>query len=503
MRDRDLDRRSATRNGCGSVTLALFLLAALTSGTPPPASQPSTSPTGPPGAPVPNATPDFQPAPPRYQYLPDEENWKSFCSPTNRGSDVRDALKCISLSGDPNQYLTVGADVRFKYEHFFNKDFNPSNSGYLLERELLDADLHEDRLRAFVQLEHATATNEHAPVDATWRDDFASTSAYLEYDIGGATGATAPPLAVRIGRQLLAYGSERMIDDRSGLNTEMPFDGVRARLESGPWRTDIFAVRPVDTSPFGFDNLADKTKALLGVYATDRIGSQTVDLYAFEDQRQSQFYYRGTAPEERFTIGARYATSSAAFDSDTELDKQIGSFGSATIQAYAVETNLGYNFGRNRNHFRFGVGGGIASGDHDPKSSLFSSFRAPYPTGLTFGIIEANGNENTSGFTPNVSYTYAKKVTLAVKDYFFYRQSAADGVYSAPGYPLRGPEGATAAPLGNLGYVSVVDTLDRHVSVYGAYARYLIGSFFDEAPTSKVLPSQSTAYYNLWFDYKI
>jgi hypothetical protein len=483
---------------------ALFIMATLTSGTSSAAAQlPSASPSGSPGSPVPNATPEFQPAPPpRYQYLPDEENWK-ICLPAKRSNDVQDALKCISLSGDRNQYLTVGADVRFKYEHFFNKDFDPSNSGYLLERELLDADLHEDRFRAFFQLEHATATDQHAPIDATWRDDFATTSAYLEYEIGGATGAATPPLAVRIGRQLLAYGSERMIDDRSGLNAEMPFDGVRARIESGSWRTDVFAVRPVGTGSFGFDDLADKTKALLGVYATDRIGSQTIDLYTFEDQRQSQFYYRGTGPEERFTFGARYATSSAAFDSDTELDKQLGSFGGATIDAYAIETNLGYDFGRNRNRFRLGVGGGIASGDHDPKSSLFTLFRAPYPTGLTFGIIEANGNENTSGFTPNLSYTYAKKVTLAVKDYFFYRQSAADGVYSAPGYPLRAPEGATAAPLGNLGYVSVVDALDRHVSIYGAYARYLIGSFFDQAPESKVLPSQSTAYYNLWFDYKI
>jgi hypothetical protein len=480
---------------------SLLFMAALTGAAPAPTSQPYAFPAS---APVTGSTPDSQAAPPpRYQYLPDEENWKSFCSPKNRSNDIRDAPKCIVLSSDPNQYLTLGADVRFKYEHFFNKDFNFSNSGYLLERELLDADLHEDRLRAFVQLEHATATDEHAPVDATWRDDFATTSAYLAYDIGGATGAATPPLEVRIGRQLLAYGSERMIDDRSGLNTEMPFDGVRARLESGPWRADLFAVRPVNNGSFGFDDLADKTKALLGVYATGRIGTQTVDLYTFEDQRQAQFYYRGVAPEERFTIGARYATSSAAFDSDSELDRQIGSFGSATIDAYAIETNIGYDFGRNRNRFRLGVGGGIASGDHDPKSALFTLFRAPYPTGLTFGIIEANGNENTSGFTPNVSYTYAKKVTLAVKDYFFYRQSAADGVYSAPGYPLRAPEGATAAPLGNLGYVSIVDALDRHVSIYGAYSRYLIGSFFDEAPESKALPSQSTAYYNFWFDYKI
>ena len=481
--------------------VALVLTAALAGGAPSPSPQPSS---GSSGAPLPNSTPEFQPAPPqRYQYLPDEENWKSSCSSANRSTDVRDALKCIALANDPNRYLTLGADVRFKYEHFFNKDFDRSNSGYLLERELLDADVHEDRLRAFVQLEHATATDEHAPVDATWRDDFATTSAYFEYGIGGTTGAATPPVAVRIGRQLLAYGSERMIDDRSGLNTEMPFDGVRARLESGSWRTDLFAARPVNTGSFGFDDLRDRTKTLVGIYATDRIGSQTVDLYTFEDQRRSQFYYRGVGPERRFTIGARYATSSAAFDSDTELDEQIGSFGRATIDAYAIETNLGYDCGRNRNRFRLGVGGGIASGDHDPKSSHFTLFRAPYPTGLTFGIIEANGNENTSGFTPNVSYTYAKKVTLAVKDYFFYRQSAADGVYSAPGYPLRAPEGATAAPLGNLGYVSIVDALDRHVSVYGAYARYLIGSFFDEAPQSKALPSQSTAYFNLWFDYKL
>jgi hypothetical protein len=454
--------------------------------------------------PAPAATPESQPPPPpRYQYLPDDENWKSFCSAVNRSDDARDALKCISLSRDPNAYLTIGADVRLKYEHFFNKDWNASNSGYLLERALLDVDVHENRLRAFVQLEHATATDPHAPLDATWRDDFATTSAYLEYEIGGATGAAAPPLSVRAGRQLLAYGSERMIDDRSGLNTEMPFDGARARITAGSWRTDLFAVRPVDVAPYGFDDLADRAKSLIGAYATDKIGSQTLDLYALEDQRQAQFYYRGVAPEERFTLGMRYATSSPSFDSDTEIDKQFGAFGSATIDAYAIETNFGYDFGRNRNAFRLGVGGGIASGDRDPKSSRFTLFRAPYPTGLTFGIIEANGNENTSGFTPNVSYTYAKKVTLAVKDYFFYRQSAADGVYSAPGFPLRAPDGSVAAPLGNLEYVSVVDAFDRHLSVYGAYARYLIGQFLEEAPEAKGLPSQSTAYFNLWFDYKL
>jgi hypothetical protein len=295
-----------------------------------------------------------------------------------------------------------------------------------------------------------------------------------------------------------------MIDDRSGLNTIQPFDGVRVRLTGGNWTTDAFAVRPVNVAPYAFDDLPDRTRSFSGIYATRTLGSQaTLDLYGLIDQRQSQFYYRGVGPEVRDTLGARYATTGSHYDTDTEIDKQLGAFAGATIDAYAIETNLGYDFGAGRNRFRLGAGGGIASGDRNPLSSIFTEFRAPYPTGLTFGIIEANGNENTSGFTPQVSYTYNRKVTVAVKDYFFYRQSSADGVYSAPGYPLRAPGFGAAAPLGNLGYVSVVDALDRHVSLYGAYARYVIGQFLKEVPQAPGIPSVSTAYYNLWFDYRI
>jgi len=454
-------------------------------------------------SPVPSARPTALPAAqPGYKYLPDDENWKAMCDPARR-ADALDALKCIPLGADPNDYLTLGADLRFKYEHFFNKDWNSTNSGYLMERELLDLDVHEDRLRAFVQLEHATATNQHSPIDVTWQDDFASTSAYLDYAFGGATGAPDPPLALIVGRQLLAYGSERMIDDRSGLNTEQPFDGARVRIIGGTWRTDVFVTRPVVVNPGAFDDLADRTKTFSGVYSSDRMGSSTFDAYGLIDQRQSQFYYRGAAPEVRDTIGLRYATSGKAFDSDTEIDEQFGAFGGATIDAYAIETNVGFRFGSGRNRFRIGTGGGIASGDKNPKSSRFTLFRAPYPTGLTFGIIEANGNENTAGFTPNVSYTYDQKVTISVKDYFYYRQSLLDGVYSAPGYPLRAPADSNASTIGNLGYVSLSDVMGRHLTVLGAYARYLVGPFLQQSPQSSGLPSQGTSYYNLWFDEKI
>ncbi len=400
-------------------------------------------------------TPSHVAQAPGYRYLPDQEDWKPLCGV--RSENLLDTIKCIPLAArDANRYLSIGADIRLKYEHFFNKDWNSTNNGYLLERELVHFDLHLDRLRTFVELEHATATNQHAPFDPTWRDDFATTSAYVQYAVGGATGAAAPPIAVMIGRQRLAYGSERMIDDRSGLNTIQPFDGVRVRFSGRDWTTDAFAARPVNVGANAFDDLPDRTRSFSGIYATRTLGSEaTLDIYGLIDQRQSQFYYRGVGPEVRDTIGVRYATNAAHYDTDTEIDKQLGTFAGATIDAYAIETNLGYDFGAGRNRFRVGAGGGIASGDRNPRSSLFTEFRAPYPTGLTFGIIEANGNENTSGFTPQVSYTYNRKVTAAVKDYFFYRQNfGRRGVFGArlpAAGARRGHRGAARQPRLRLG----------------------------------------------------
>lgn len=212
-------------------------------------------------------------------FFPDEEDWHALCMASNRIGDPFEPLKCIPLAHDPNRYLTLGSELRFKYEHFFNKDWNASNSGST------------------------------RPTDPTWRDDVATTSAYLEYDIGEHSGADRPPLAIRIGRQLLANGSQRMIDDRSGLNTEQPFDGVRARIEAGAWRADIFAVRPVNVGGFAFNNLADRTRSLSGVYASRHRGCR--------DDR----YLRIGRSATRASVLPRYRTRSARYARSTIRDK--------------------------------------------------------------------------------------------------------------------------------------------------------------------------------------
>src|SRR5262245_45886120 len=70
-------------------------------------SQPSSA--DPQGAPPPWVIPHFR-------LLREEEDFSYLANPQNRGHDMFDPLKYISLRNRDNWYLTIGADVREWFE---------------------------------------------------------------------------------------------------------------------------------------------------------------------------------------------------------------------------------------------------------------------------------------------------------------------------------------------------------------------------------------------------
>ncbi len=269
-----------------------------------------------------------------------------------------------AATATPRVQFTVGGDVRVKYEHYFDKywDPRPGGDGYVLDRELLDLGLKDGRFAAGAEVEHATASGYAGVPDPTWRDDLATPSIWIEDD------------GVRVGRMRLRYGSGRMIDDRFGLNTLQAFDGVRARFGGGGWQTDVFWAVPVVVSPYAFDDGENRRNALFGAYATHAYGENTLDLYALGDQRQSQFAFRGPQPETRYTLGTRYAVDEKHLALDWEAAGQFGSFGGATIDAYDLETSTAWSWNGGRNRWTAGIYGGSTSGDHSPGTSRMTAF---------------------------------------------------------------------------------------------------------------------------------
>src|SRR5437763_6206408 len=83
------------------------------------------------------------PEPPSYQLLRFDEDYRYLRDPGWQ-SDLWDPLKCIALNDAATWYLSLGGEVRERYEYFHNTTWGQGpqdDDGYLLQRYMLHADL--------------------------------------------------------------------------------------------------------------------------------------------------------------------------------------------------------------------------------------------------------------------------------------------------------------------------------------------------------------------------
>jgi len=154
-------------------------------------------------------------------------------------------------------------------------------------------------------------------------------------------------LTLRVGIQELEYGAGRLIDVREGPNVRLSFIGFRLLNKVGSWRIDALAVRPrLDNFGF-FDDYPNHQVGFWGVYGWRPLfRGVSVDAYYLGLNRAQATYERGTAPEQRHSLGARFfrpiAERELSWDFDYEGVWQFGSFGSAGLQAWTIASDTGY-----------------------------------------------------------------------------------------------------------------------------------------------------------------
>src|SRR5215470_3649352 len=158
-----------------------------------------------------------------YATLRYEEDYSFLRDPSCR-TDPWDGFKYVPLDLDGDVYLSTGGDARVKYEYLRNFRWGQppeDHDGYVLQRLLVHGDLHVARYaRAFVQLESSLEEGRKGgprPVD---EDKLDVNQAFLD--------AVAPldggrSLTLRVGRQELAYGSQRLVSVREVANVRRTF----------------------------------------------------------------------------------------------------------------------------------------------------------------------------------------------------------------------------------------------------------------------------------------
>ncbi|NUY81492.1 alginate export family protein [Flavobacterium sp. MAH-1] len=361
------------------------------------------------------------------------------------GSKWYSRMKHLNLSENRRSYLSFGGDVRYQYFYVENENWGDSpedHDGYILSRFLFHADLHlGKRVRFFVQTQSSLAEGrlDPSPVD---QNPLELHQGFADFGLlENPTQKTA--LLLRIGRQELSYGSQRLVAVREGPNNRQSFDGAKAMLKVANFKADFFYTHYVRASDDIFDDESNDSRQFWGSYFRyDKIPYiGTTELYYLGLYRESVAFDSGiTGNETRHSVGMRLANQIGGWRYDLEGVYQFGRFAMTDISAWTASVNTAFRFNSLKFKPEIGLKTEIISGDRDVTDDKTQTFNPLFPRGAYFGLAALVGPSNLIDVHPSISFNIAEGLDWTIDYDAFWRFSEQDGLY-APNASLIYPAG--------------------------------------------------------------
>ncbi len=431
------------------------------------------------------------PAPPAFGNARSGEDYSYLRDPANRTGAWWEPLKFVPLDPAGVSRLSLGADLRFRYERHRNNFWGGADKpddAYGLVRFMPYASLHlGPDLRLFGQLIGAWSAGVEptpGPVDETGADLL---QGFAQVRLRG----DATSLMIQGGRQLLAYGSERLVGMRFGPNVPQAFDGGLLRWEAGSWRVDALFMRPVENNLAAFNDRTDGSRKLWSVYATRALpelgASSELDLFYIGYARKVARFEQGSGEELRHTLGSRFFGRSGNWRWDVEGHVQFGRFAGGDILAWSAASDVRYTFSGLPLEPFVGLRANAISGDRDPGDRRLGTFNALFPKGKYFGEVGLIGPYNLLNLHPIVGIDLGHGWSLSAAAVFFWRESLQDGVYGNPGNLIRASGGSRARYIGTQGEVVLGWSPTRGVDLEISYAVLEPGRFIRETGPSETV----------------
>ena len=174
----------------------------------------------------------------------------------------------------PSYFVTLGGDIREQYEFIQNDNFglgSVNNHGYWLQRLMPYSDWHFGPFfRVFVQLKSSEEEGREPGPRPTDRKRLDFNQAFVDFSYPRTVlPADQAYVTLRLGRQEIDFGDERLLAVREGPNVRQSFDGARLILNSSNGRVDVFGLR-LDPDETGyFDNSPRWShETVWGLYST-------------------------------------------------------------------------------------------------------------------------------------------------------------------------------------------------------------------------------------------
>ncbi|GAA5149013.1 hypothetical protein GCM10023213_46120 [Prosthecobacter algae] len=293
--------------------------------------------------------------------------------------------------------------------------------------------------------------------------------------------AKVSPLSLKVGRQVLLYGDQRLIGPLEWSNISRTFDAVKLRYtgKDGLW-VDAFVSSVVVIDRFGMDD-SDKDSLLSGLYAhIPTLGIQDTELYAL--------YFDDTNRNDHFlTLGTHWKSMPGKlgpWDYETEFVVQTGTAGGRDLSAFASYVEGGYTFQQPWKP-RLGLEYSYASGDGNAADNKQGAFQNLFPTNhLHYGLMDVFSWSNIHDVALHLSAKPTAKLTTSLDYHVLWLADTADIWRRANATTAVRPANAAASNYaGSELDVLVTYAASSHLTLTAGYSHFFAGDYLSDTGT--------------------
>ncbi|OJV20561.1 MAG: hypothetical protein BGO21_08300 [Dyadobacter sp. 50-39] len=420
-----------------------------------------------------------------FKTLRYEEDYGSLSADSSAGLYPR--IKHLPL-GHRRSYLSVGGEVRYQYFWYKNPGWGAEPNdpdGFVLSRFLTQADFHlGGRVRFFTQLQSSMAAGMSAAASPVDENPLDIHQLMMDFDL---SAKKSKGLLLRIGRQELSYGSQRLISVREGPNSRQAFDAARVVFTREYVRADAFYATYVNARNQIFDErLWDGSSRLWGSYIVIPPLSRFpgLDLYYLGVRKDGTFVDEA-GREQRHSVGTRIWKSNNRVSADVEAVYQFGRLAAAHIRAWTVSMNASYRLNVNRLTPVLGIKSELVSGDKRHGDGLLNTFNPLYPRGAYFGLASLIGPYNLTDVHPYFQLGLPRHITWSVDYDVFWRMSRHDGLYAVNGALIHNGLGIHSKSIGRQLGTDIGIEPNRFLDLKLEFTWFDTGTFLQRAGLGK------------------
>jgi hypothetical protein len=396
-------------------------------------------------------------------------------------------------------WLRIGGQYRGRLEGPSGIGFTRTRDFYLLDRLRVWVTIQpKDWLIFHGEVQDARIFfNHHIPNANPYQDSWTLWEGYAQ--VGSSTAGWVDVVG---GRQVLAFGDERVIGPSNWLNVGRTFNVARVDLHHSDYKVSVFAASVVPGDNSDLHN-AFPGNNLYGVYGSleNIIPKATFEPYVLwsvapADSAFPETVGRGHLSE--VTIGLHMKGELPAdFDYAAEFDGQTGSLGASPIRAWAGYASLAKTFPKVAASPRVFIEGNYASGTKNPAGRDWNTFDQIYPSNHDkYGFADQVGRRNLVQFRVGVEQELTKKWRLKEAFEGYWLATSNDNFYASSGaIEVSAHPGANGHVGNELDLVAEYE-LNKGLTFGFGYARLFAGQFL-----KTTTPGHDYSYPFAYFQY--